>query len=220
MVEVPVSGDGFDGKKDVKRVPEEFLYLVTDNSLVFREIAASSVGKKSLVPCRYEEPAGMEEKARVALSENEKKNCFMLHLTDRGTVKQDLLRLGWPVKDEVPLSEGEPLEINLRKVTKAGRPFELRSYQKEAAAALVGDKGPGTGFGTIVLPCGAGKTVVGMTVMDLLKTSTLIITTNISAVHQWIDELLDKTDLSADMIAEYTGENKVIKPVTVATTRF
>ena len=217
VVEVPVSGDGFDGKKDVKRVPEEFLYLVTDNSLVFREIAASSVGKKSLVPCQYEEPAGVDENSRVALSENEKKNCFMLHLTDRGTVKQDLLRLGWPVKDEVPLSEGEPLEVNLRKVTKAGHPFELRSYQKEAAAALVGDKGPGTGFGTIVLPCGAGKTVVGMTVMDLLKTSTLIITTNISAVHQWIDELLDKTDLSADMIAEYTGENKVIKPVTVAT---
>ena len=62
-----------------------------------------------------------------------------------------------------------------------------------------------------------GKTVVGMTVMDLLKTSTLIITTNISAVHQWIDELVDKTDLPRDMIAEYTGENKVIKPVTVAT---
>ena len=56
-----------------------------------------------------------------------------------------------------------------------------------------------------------------MTVMDLLKTSTLIITTNISAVHQWIDELVDKTDLPRDMIAEYTGENKVIKPVTVAT---
>nr|MCR5607069.1 DEAD/DEAH box helicase [Treponema sp.] len=77
--------------------------------------------------------------------------------------------------------------------------------------------GPGTGFGTVVLPCGAGKTIVGMTVMDMLKTSTLIITTNISAVHQWIGELLDKTDLKEEDIAEYTGENKTIKPVTVAT---
>ena len=216
-IEVPLTAANSEGEKGSKQVTEEYLYLVTESSLVYREIAASSVGKKMLTECHYEEPAGISEDKKVKVSENEKRNCFMLHLTDRGTVKQDLLRLGWPVKDDVPLAEGEPLEVNLRKVTNSGRPFELRNYQKEAAAALVGDKGPGTGFGTIVLPCGAGKTVVGMTVMDLLKTSTLIITTNISAVHQWIDELVDKTDLPRDMIAEYTGENKVIKPVTVAT---
>ena len=68
-----------------------------------------------------------------------------------------------------------------------------------------------------MLPCGAGKTIVGMTIMDMLKTSTLIITTNISAVHQWIDELLDKTNLTRDQIAEYSGESKTIKQVTVAT---
>ena len=217
-IEVPLTAANSEGEKGSKQVTEEYLYLVTESSLVYREIAACSVGKKMLTECHYEEPAGISEDKKVKVSENEKRNCFMLHLTDRGTVKQDLLRLGWPVKDDVPLAEGEPLEVNLRKVTNSGRPFELRNYQKEAAAALVGDKGPGTGFGTIVLPCGAGKTVVGMTVMDLLKTSTLIITTNISAVvDQWIDELGDKTELPRDMIAEYNGENKVIKPVTVAT---
>ncbi len=220
-VDVPLTGDALedkkDTKKDVKHVEEEYLYLVTENSLVYREIGASSVGKKLLVPCRYEEPEGIAPENRVHVTENEKQFCFMLHLTDRGTVKQDLLKLGWPVKDDVPLAEGDPLEVNLRTTTKAGKPFNLRTYQKEAAQALVGNKGPGTGFGTIVLPCGAGKTVVGMTVMDILKTNTLIITTNISAVHQWIDELLDKTDLDPDLIAEYTGENKTIKPVTVAT---
>ncbi len=216
-VNVPLTGDALEGKKEVKQIEEEYLYLVTESSLVYREIGASSVGKKLLVPCSYEEPANVKAKDRVELSENEKKYCFMLHLTDRGTVKQDLLKLGWPVKDDVPLAEGDPLNVNLRKTTKSGRPFNLRTYQKEAAAALVGNKGPGTGFGTIVLPCGAGKTVVGMTVMDILKTNTLIITTNISAVHQWIDELLDKTDLDPELIAEYTGENKTIKPVTVAT---
>lgn len=216
-VNVPLTGDAFEGKKEVKQIEEEYLYLVTESSLVYREIGASSVGKKLLVPCSYEEPANVKAKDKVELSENEKKYCFMLHLTDRGTVKQDLLKLGWPVKDDVPLAEGDPLNVNLRQTTKSGRPFNLRTYQKEAAAALVGNKGPGTGFGTIVLPCGAGKTVVGMTVMDILKTNTLIITTNISAVHQWIDELLDKTDLDPELIAEYTGENKTIKPVTVAT---
>ncbi|MBQ4236561.1 MAG: DEAD/DEAH box helicase, partial [Treponema sp.] len=80
-----------------------------------------------------------------------------------------------------------------------------------------GDKGPGTGFGTIVLPCGAGKTIVGMLIMEMLKTNTLIVTTNISAVHQWIDELIDKTSLTRDDIAEYTGENKNVKSITVAT---
>lgn len=216
-VNVPLTGDALEGKKEVKQIEEEYLYLVTESSLVYREIGASSVGKKLLVPCSYEEPANVKAKDKVELSENEKKYCFMLHLTDRGTVKQDLLKLGWPVKDDVPLAEGDPLNVNLRQTTKSGRPFNLRTYQKEAAAALVGNKGPGTGFGTIVLPCGAGKTVVGMTVMDILKTNTLIITTNISAVHQWIDELLDKTDLDPELIAEYTGENKTIKPVTVAT---
>lgn len=194
----------------------EYLYLVTESIPVFKEIGASLVGRKYLTNCEYEEPQD-ELMKKTVVSEDEKSHCFRLNLTDRGTIKQELLRMGWPVKDDVPLIDGEPLEINLRQKTLSGRDFVLRQYQKEAAQAIVGDKGPGTGFGTIVLPCGAGKTIVGMTIMDLLKTSTLIITTNISAVHQWIDELIDKTTLTRDDIAEYTGENKTIKPVTVAT---
>ena len=194
----------------------EYLYLVTESIPVFKEIAASLIGRKYLTVCEYEEPQDDFMKQTV-VTEDEKAHCFRLNLTDRGTIKQELLRMGWPVKDDVPMIDGEPLEINLRQKTLSGRDFVLRQYQKEAAQAIVGDKGPGTGFGTIVLPCGAGKTIVGMTVMDLLKTSTLIVTTNISAVHQWIDELVDKTNLTRDDIAEYTGENKTIKPVTVAT---
>ena len=194
----------------------EYLYLVTESISVFKEIAASPIGRKYLTVCEYVEPQDDFMKQTV-VTEDEKAHCFRLNLTDRGTIKQELLRMGWPVKDDVPMIDGEPLEINLRQKTLSGRDFVLRQYQKEAAQAIVGDKGPGTGFGTIVLPCGAGKTIVGMTIMDLLKTSTLIVTTNISAVHQWIDELVDKTNLTRDDIAEYTGENKTIKPVTVAT---
>lgn len=181
-----------------EKIIEHYLYLTADSVPVYKEISANPSLKKYLTPCEADKR-------------------FLLQLTDRGTIKQLLLQIGWPVKDEVALADGEPLEVSLRETTSSGKPLVIREYQKASANALIGDKGPGTGFGTIVLPCGAGKTIVGMTIMDLLKTSTLIITTNISAVHQWIDELLDKTTLTRDQIAEYSGENKEIKPVTVAT---
>src|SRR5574344_1275563 len=202
-VDVPIKNSGITNVEGTNEkaptVKEEYLYLVAETAAVYKEIAASPAAKKLLTPCP------------------DKQFSFLLHLTDRGTVKQDLLKLGWPVKDDVPLVDGESLEVSLREKTASGLPFVIRDYQKEAAAALVGNRGPGTGFGTIVLPCGAGKTIVGMLVMSLLKTSTLVVTTNISAVHQWIAELLDKTNLTKDQIAEYTGENKTISQVTIAT---
>lgn len=196
-IEVPVK------EGSAEKIIEHNLYLVADSLPVFKEIAANHSVKKLLTNTLEDSDAP--------------EYSFLLKLTDRGTIKQLLLQAGWPVKDEVALADGEPLEVSLRETTSSGRPLQIREYQKGAARALVGDKGPGTGFGTIVLPCGAGKTIVGMTIMDMLKTSTLIITTNISAVHQWIDELLDKTNLTADQIAEYSGESKTIKQVTVAT---
>ena len=205
--------------KDGKPIIEKYLYLTAKTAPVFKEIGVNPAVKKYLCASTYVEPQGAEgtQKLAAPLTDDEKQYCFLLHLTDRGTIKQLLLQAGWPVKDEVVLQDGEPLDVALREKTSAGKDLVIREYQRGAARALVGDKGPGTGFGTIVLPCGAGKTVVGMTIMDMLKTSTLIITTNISAVHQWIDELLDKTNLTADQIAEYTGESKTIKQVTVAT---
>ena len=210
---VPLSGDFF-SEEQKKVVPEQYLYLVVKNEKIFLELGAIKSFQTLLTPCKidFSVPSLPQD-----LTENEKKFSFILKLTDRGTVKQLLLKYMWPCKDEVSLEDGESLQINLRDVTKSGKKFEIRGYQKDAAQALIGDKGPGTGFGTIVLPCGAGKTIVGMQIMQMLKTNTLIITTNISAVHQWINELLDKTDLQAEQIAEYTGESKTIKPVTVAT---
>ena len=210
---VPLSGDFF-SEEQKKVVPEQYLYLVVKNEKIFLELGAIKSFQTLLTPCKidFSVPSLPQD-----LTENEKKFSFILKLTDRGTVKQLLLKYMWPCKDEVPLEDGESLQINLRDVTKSGKKFEIRGYQKDAAQALIGDKDPGTGFGTIVLPCGAGKTIVGMQIMQMLKTNTLIITTNISAVHQWINELLDKTDLQAEQIAEYTGESKTIKPVTVAT---
>ena len=149
------------------------------------------------------------------LSANE--DGFSLDLIHRGTVKRELVRVGWPVKDEAPLAKGEDLEIKLRENCLSGRPFIPRDYQLTAAGSVVGSGGSGTGYGVVVLPCGSGKTIVGMLVMSMLKTNTLILTTNVAAVHQWIEELLDKTELTQDQIAEYSGDSKSVAPVTVAT---
>jgi len=142
---------------------------------------------------------------------------ILVPLIHRGSFKQEMIHLGYPVQDEAPLLEGDYLQIELRSKTSTGRPFSLRNYQQDAAQAFLAGKKPGTGFGTLVLPCGAGKTVIGMAIMAALKTHTLILTTNVAAVHQWIDELLDKTTLSPEDIGEYTGSLKTIRPVTVCT---
>jgi len=142
---------------------------------------------------------------------------FLLRLVDRGTVKQLLIRQGWPVQDEAPLVSGDSLEINLRDRCFSGKPFTPRDYQIEAARAVLGDGRPGTGYGIVALPCGSGKTIVGMVIMSLLKTNTLILTTNVAAVHQWIEELKDKTEISREQIAEYSGDTKSVAPVTIAT---
>jgi DNA excision repair protein ERCC-3 len=144
-------------------------------------------------------------------------NGFSLSMIDRGTVKRELIRTGWPVQDDAPLVKGEDLEINLRDNCLSGRPFTLRDYQITAARSVTGSGGAGSGYGIVVLPCGSGKTIVGMLIMSILKTNTLILTTNVAAVHQWIEELLDKTALSREQIAEYSGDSKTIAPVTVAT---
>jgi len=142
---------------------------------------------------------------------------FLLELIHRGSVKRELIRAGWPVQDDAPLSKGEDLQITLRGRCLSGRPFTPRDYQVTAARSVVGSGGPGSGYGVVVLPCGSGKTIVGMYIMSLLKTNTLILTTNVAAVHQWIEELLDKTELTREQIAEYTGDSKAVAPVTVAT---
>jgi len=142
---------------------------------------------------------------------------FYLPLLERGRVKQKLLTRGYPVEDLAPLKKGDPLPIKLRETTVTGREFALRDYQREAREAFYGMGNPGTGFGTMVLPCGAGKTVIGIGVMEKYQTHTLILAPNVASVHQWVEEILDKTDLTRDQIGEYSGDKKEIKPVTIAT---
>ncbi|MBA7682579.1 hypothetical protein ES703_90931 [subsurface metagenome] len=142
---------------------------------------------------------------------------FLIQPEARGRIKQALIKIGFPAEDLAGYTEGEVLPINLRNVTKLGEFFKLRAYQEAAAAAFYAAGSARGGSGVIVLPCGAGKTIVGMACMDLIKASTLILVTNVTAVRQWISELLDKTNLQSDQVGEYSGSCKEIRPVTVST---
>jgi len=135
----------------------------------------------------------------------------------RGHLKQALVHIGYPAEDLAGYVDGDALPIHLLAATAGGQPFGLRAYQREAAEVFHAGGSARGGSGTIVLPCGAGKTMVGMAVMQQLQASTLILSPNTVAVRQWISELLDKTSLAADMIGEYSGLQKEIRPVTIST---
>ena len=142
---------------------------------------------------------------------------FVIDPAHRGVLKQALIGVGYPAEDLAGYSDGADLPSKLREVAASGLPFTVRDYQREAADVFYAGGDARGGSGVIVLPCGAGKTIVGITAMTLLQKSTLVLTTSITAVKQWVREILDKTDLTADQVKEYTGEVKEIGPVTVAT---
>lgn len=136
----------------------------------------------------------------------------------RGEAKLQLIRVGHPVQDMAGYKPGDPLPFELRPaLLTSGRGFHLRAYQKSAADVFHAGGGPEGGAGVLVLPCGAGKTIIGMACMAKLQTHTLVLTTNVTAVKQWKQELLDKTTLAEDQVGLYTGDTKEIKPVTIAT---
>lgn len=132
---------------------------------------------------------------------------------NRGLLKQELTRLGYPVVDTAGYLEGNQLSFTLGK---GQTKLQLRDYQVKAADAFEGADGLG-GSSVLVLPCGAGKTVIGMAVMNRFQCEVLILTSNTTSVRQWIEELKQKTDIPADSIGEYSGQKKEVRPITVAT---
>ncbi len=130
----------------------------------------------------------------------------------RGQVKMECVRAGWPVEDRVGYRDGADLAIPLRMTRRNGETWSLRSYQTESVASW-----RAAGAGVVALPCGSGKTIVGIAAMSEMGKKTLILSANTVAARQWRDEILDKTDLPAESIGEYSGERKEIRPVTIAT---
>ncbi len=138
-------------------------------------------------------------------------------LLSRGTIKVVLTKLGYPVRDLAGYAPGEPLSFSLVDKLAGGDPFVLRDYQIAAAEAFHQGGGLTGGSGVLTLPCGAGKTIIGLRAMELVQTSTLILTSSVTAARQWIREILDKTTLTEAEVSEYSGEHKETASVTVAT---
>ncbi|UVE00591.1 DNA repair helicase XPB [Corynebacterium amycolatum] len=153
------------------------------------------------------------KKIRPMLGEQIDADTWTVHPSERGRIKQELLKVGWPANDTAGYIDGEAHAIAWQDQGTGGHDtWELRDYQRMAA-----DSFREGGSGVVVLPCGAGKTIVGAAAMVDAQRTTLILVTNTVAGRQWRDELLRRTSLTEDEIGEYSGEKKEIRPVTIAT---
>jgi DNA excision repair protein ERCC-3 len=147
------------------------------------------------------------KKIRPMIGERLDEATVAVHPSERGNLKQALLKIGWPAEDYAGYVDGEAHPIDL-----AEDGWRLRAYQKEAADSFFYG-----GSGVVVLPCGAGKTIVGAAAMAQAKATTLILVTNTVSARQWKEELVRRTSLTEDEIGEYSGTKKEIRPVTIAT---
>ena len=187
------------GRLKLYRDPQtEGLVIESDDSMLIMEL----LNQKSVQPFVTGTPDGKR---------------ILVKPGDRGNVKCALIKLGFPVEDLAGYTDGTPYDITLRDTCLSGREFGLRKYQRESVEAFHAGGSNRGGSGVVVLPCGAGKTVVAIGALATVKTHTLILTTNTVALRQWKNEILDKTHLTEDDLGEYSGENKIVKPVTLAT---
>lgn len=147
------------------------------------------------------------KKVQGMLGERVDPDTVVVHASERGNLKQALLKIGWPAEDYAGYVDGEAHPIDLDESD-----WTLRDYQREAAESFWHG-----GSGVVVLPCGAGKTLVGASAMAHAKATTLILVTNTVSARQWKDELVRRTSLTEDEIGEYSGAVKEVRPVTIAT---
>jgi len=176
------------GRLRLEKHPVHGLVLATNDQAVFEEVI------------RSKKVAGM-------LGELLDSETIAVHPSERGNLKQALLKLGWPAEDFAGYVDGEAHPIALVEDT-----WSLRDYQKQAAESFWHG-----GSGVVVLPCGAGKTLVGAAAMAHAQATTLILVTNTVSARQWKDELVRRTSLTPEEIGEYSGSVKEIRPVTIAT---
>ncbi|UPK74470.1 DEAD/DEAH box helicase [Nocardioidaceae bacterium SCSIO 66511] len=176
------------GRLRLEKHPTHSLVLVTSDRPVLEEVK------------RHKRIAPM-------LGEHIDEDTVAVHPSERGQLKQALLKVGWPAEDLAGYVDGEHHSIAL-----AEDGWTLRPYQQEAVESFWHG-----GSGVVVLPCGAGKTIVGAGAMAQAQATTLILVTNTVAARQWKDELIRRTSLTADEIGEYSGTRKEIRPVTIAT---
>ena len=187
LVDIAETMDRY-GRLTITRHPTHGLVLVTTDRPVLEEVLRSA-RVKPLVGARIDD------------------DTVVVHPSERGHLKQVLLKIGWPAEDTAGYVDGEHHPIAL---TEDG--WTMRDYQRDAVEGFWSG-----GSGVVVLPCGAGKTIVGAAAMARAQATTLILVTNTVSARQWKAELIARTTLTEDEIGEYSGNRKEIRPVTIAT---
>ena len=175
------------GKLVIRRNSEGTLILTSESAAILLEASRSP-------------------RIAALLGQRISEDSFEVLAFARGSLKQELLKLGWPAEDLAGYTTGEPHAIALNQTN-----WNIRDYQTKAV-----EKFWDGGSGVVVLPCGAGKTIVGAAAMARAKTNTLVLVTNTVAARQWRAELIKRTTLKEDEIGEYSGSVKEVKPVTIA----
>ena len=186
------------GQLKLYRTDDDGLVLVSDLEVLITELAN-------------------HPQVRPFIHSRPERNKLLVKAEDRGNIKSTLIKIGFPVEDLAGYADGAPLDITLREKSLEGRAFSIRKYQRESIDAFYLNGSNLGGSGVVVLPCGAGKTIVAIGAITAIKTHTLILTTNTVALRQWKKELLDKTSILEEDIGEYSGDQKNIRPVTIAT---
>ena len=187
LVDVAETMDRY-GRLRLEKHPTHGLVLASTDRPVFEEVLRA-------------------KKVQGMIGERVDELTVVVHPSERGNLKQALLKIGWPAEDYAGYVDGEAHQIDL-----AEDGWHMRSYQQEAVDSFWHG-----GSGVVVLPCGAGKTIVGAAAMATAKATTLILVTNTVSARQWRDELLRRTSLTDEEIGEYSGAKKEVRPVTIAT---
>ncbi|MDG5788317.1 DEAD/DEAH box helicase family protein [Evansella sp. AB-P1] len=175
------------------------------------------INHKEFGPCLTSSQEGLmkelfqKDRKNYSIYKNGDREYTPISLAERGLIKQQLMDKGYSVIDCLGYETGKSLSISLQ------RNVSLRPYQKEAVSSFIQQKGVNEGNGFIILPCGSGKTVVGLGVLEQIKEETLILVPNDTSLQQWYEELLEKTTLNKSQVGRYTREKKEVKEVTITT---
>lgn len=188
------------GKMTLEPAEGEWLRLISEDEVIARYVTAHPKITRLLV-----HDAGYRGEAIT----------WLVDKKYRGEIKRLLTQFGYPVKDMVGYEPGDPYHFKLKPEKESG--FAIRKYQELAVENFYKGGSVEGGCGVVVMPCGSGKTIIGICAMARLQTATLVLSANITALRQWRQELLDKTDIPEEDIGEYSGQIKKIAPITLAT---
>lgn len=220
---------GLDAESILESMARLSTYPIPDTIVQFVHDQQARFGRLRLLPAPDGDGLWLTSEDALALTQVGRTKAAIPFLGDplhpgfrvrpefRGLLKQALAKAGWPVDDVAGYEPGAPLAMELAPVLPDGSPFVMRHYQESAVRSFWGEGRIDRGNGVVVLPCGAGKTIVGLGAIAHAQTHVLILTTSTAALHQWQREIVEKTTLTREQVGEYSASVKDIRPITVTT---